>query len=358
MSHRKGTSETLKDYGRLTPNMRKSIVEEALPEHYREDYPNLIAFLEGYYDFLDSDENFAGIIAELQTVRDVEDTKLKELDFIFYELALGVSNEQFQFPREAIRNFGNFFRVKGSLFSGEGFFRAFFDEKVEISYPKNRMLYVGGGQQIGPAHGFVTQNSARFQIFSIFIKSPLSISTWEDLWRRFVHPSGFYLSGEVLLEGTDTITLKTDESVPDPFKYITFVSEVASINKGAAGEVSHLNDYWLHSHLSPSGHINEPQYRTNPYRLIGYWADSAMATKSGAKRMLSINDAILHYKDLEEWADWGITLDNAIDSNATAITFDNTFETYDHRRFQSYRSDQGQYVAPGYVNGGYILNSP
>jgi len=357
MAHRVGSSETLKDYNTLKPNMRKSIVQEALPEHYREDYPNLVEFLEGYYDFLDSDQSFGGIINELQTVRDVEDTKLSELDYIFGELALGVSNDQFKIPREAIRNFGNFFRVKGSLFSGEGFFRGFFDEDVEISYPKKKIFTIGG-PQIGPNHGYVTQNAARFQVFSLFIKSPLSISAWEELWRKFVHPSGFYLSAEVLLEGTDGITIKTDESVPDPFKNIFFVADIASITRSAEGEVSHLNDYWANSYLSPGGHINEPQYRTNPYRLIGYWADSDQAAGVGSRLYASINDVITEYKDLKEWADWGITYDNTLDSNATAITFDNTYERYDMRNFQTYRSDQGQFVAPGYIKQGYILNSP
>lgn len=357
MGHRTGSSETLKDYNRLRPNMRKSIVQEALPEHYREDYPNLVEFLEGYYDFLDSDRSFGGMLNELQTVRDVEDTKLKELDYIFGELALGVSHDQFKFPREAIRNFGNFFRVKGSLFSGEGFFRGFFDESVEIHYPKKSILNIGGGQ-IGPNHGFVMQNSAKFQVFSLFIKSPLSLEAWEQLWRKFVHPSGFFLSAEVLLEGQDGIVIKTDESVPNLRANIVNVPGNAGITKLAAGEVSHLNDYFINSYLSPSGHMNEPQYRTNPYRLVGHWGDSDMAVGVGSQLYASIQDVIPIYKNLKEWADWGITFDNTIDSNATAITFDNKYETYDQRRFDTYRSDQGQYTAPGYVKGGYILNSP
>ena len=61
--------ETLKHFDRIDINFRRSLIEEILPEYFREDYPNLIAFLEGYYEFQDSDTNFDGMIHELNTIR-------------------------------------------------------------------------------------------------------------------------------------------------------------------------------------------------------------------------------------------------------------------------------------------------
>lgn len=353
--------ETLKHFDRLDVNFRRSIVDEVLPEYYREDYPNLISFLDGYYEYLDSDQSFQGIIDELGTVRDTEDADLKRLDELFHTLALGVSQGQFKFPREAVKNFGNFFRVKGSLYSGEGFFRAFFDTQVEILYPKDKLFNVGSSN-IGPEYDQRLQDGKKFQVFSILIKSPLSFAYWEELWRRFVHPTGFYLSGEVVLEGVDTIKMTTDESLPDPFKNIFFIADSAEatgpfVTPQAQGEVSHLNNYVTRkSNFNSKYHINQPQYRTNPYRLIGHWSDSNMSAPVGSKVYPTINDLIGIYKDLEEWADWGIRLDNAIDSNSTAITFDNKYETYDHRRYQTYAPDNAQYVEPNYVDVGYLVD--
>ena len=62
-----GFAQTTRDYGRIGTNVRKSLVDEVLPEHFREDYPNLITFLDAYYEHLDSADNFGGIIQELQT---------------------------------------------------------------------------------------------------------------------------------------------------------------------------------------------------------------------------------------------------------------------------------------------------
>ena len=57
--------ETQKDYFRFAPNFKTSLVKQVLPEHFAEDYPAHISFLEGYYEFLDSDDNFGGAINEL-----------------------------------------------------------------------------------------------------------------------------------------------------------------------------------------------------------------------------------------------------------------------------------------------------
>jgi len=353
--------ETLKHFDRIDINFRRSLIEEILPEYFREDYPNLVAFLEGYYEFQDSDTNFDGMIHELNTIRETEDASLERLDQLFHTLALGVAGGNFTFPREAIRNFGNFFRVKGSLFSGEGFFRGFFDEEVEIIYPK-KFLFNVGESELGAEYGKFIQDGGKYQIFSILIKSPLSIGVWEQLWRRFVHPTGFYLANEVAIEGTDTINIITDESVPDPFKNIFFVVDsadaISSINPPQAqGDISHLNNYAPHGAKSNFGakfHMNEPQFRTSPYRLTGYWADSAMAVPVGGKQYASINDVMLLYKDLKEWADFGITFDN-LDSAGVGIRYDNAFETFDMRDYPTYEAD---YISPqNYVAIGYLTSN-
>ena len=133
---------TLTDYGRLDVTFHRNMVKEVLPEHFTTDYPNLITFLESYYEFLDSDDNFGALIQDLYTIRDVEASSLQHLDNMFRELGHGMSQSFFNSPREVIRNFARFFRVKGSRYSAEGFFRAFFGEDVEISFPKNDIFFL------------------------------------------------------------------------------------------------------------------------------------------------------------------------------------------------------------------------
>ena len=43
-------------YNRRPRNFLRRSVRDVLPEHFTQDYPKLITFLEKYYDYMDSDE--------------------------------------------------------------------------------------------------------------------------------------------------------------------------------------------------------------------------------------------------------------------------------------------------------------
>jgi len=195
--------KTLRDLDRLPISMKRSLVKEVLPEYFVAEYPNFITFLEAYYDNLDSDENFGDLIKDLYTIRDVEDNTLSQLDLMFKELALGISHTQFTTPREVIRNFAEFFRVKGTKYSTQGFFRAFFGEDVEIEYPKEN-LFIVGESELGIDGLYVLQDGGLYQVLSVLVKAPVSYATWGNLYRKFVHPGGFYLGAEVLIQTTQT----------------------------------------------------------------------------------------------------------------------------------------------------------
>ena len=96
--------KTLIDYDRLEISFHKNLVKEVLPEYFTSDYPNLITFLESYYDFLDSGDNFGALINDLYTIRDIEAASLKQLDNMFREFAMGMSQSFFKNPREILRN--------------------------------------------------------------------------------------------------------------------------------------------------------------------------------------------------------------------------------------------------------------
>ena len=331
------TFETQKDYLRLEPNFRKSLVLETLPEHFQYNYPNIIQFLEGYYEWLDSDENVGGVINELKTIRDLQDATLSRLDFVFNELALGVSQRQFLFPREALRNFGNFFRVKGSLYSAEGFFRAFFNEDVEIIYPKERLLRIGISP-IGPEQAYVLPDGRLYQIFSVLIKSPISLSTWEELYRKFVHPSGFYLGAQTVLEGQGQITIGTAESIYDPFANISKVYANASLIYGTPEADTSIPI------PDDDGDLDNAPQRMDPNRTIDYFGTSN-----------PMNFFETWYSSIDEWgvyAKAGVTMDDSADINGSAVSFDNTFTTMDARQYTGYTKP---YMSSGYVAKGYVI---
>ena len=321
--------ETQKDYFRFDTNFRKSLVQESLPEYFQQSYPSLVQFLEGYYEFLDSDDNFGGAVAELNTIRDLQDATLKRLDFVFDELALGISHTQFTFPREALRNFGNFFRVKGSLYSADGFFRAFFQENVEVVYPKESILKVGV-DPIGPEQAFVLTDGRLYQILSIMIKSPISLNTWEQLYRRFVHPTGFFLGAQTVLDGAGQVVISTASSNPDLDPGLKIIASAA---------LTYLPETDTTILIADDGGDSDgcPQ-RMNPLRTIDFY--------DGATN--SMQYFTTWYSNLDEWGGFpkaGITMDTSV------MSFDNQYETMDLRQYEVVCA---AYAEPGYVEN---LNS-
>jgi len=196
-------SHKLKDLGRRPINFANRSVKDVLPEYFAAEYPDLVTFLEKYYDFLDSDgaHAFDTEIKQLYNTRDITETPTEYLDQVIAELGAGLQNgDLFLDPRFAVRRFGDFYRNKGSRFAIEEFFRLLYQQDVEIEYPKKDIFTVGV-DQIGYDSQKFIQNYARYQIFSILIKVGLGVPTYRELYKKFAHPAGFYFEGIVAIEG-------------------------------------------------------------------------------------------------------------------------------------------------------------
>jgi len=205
MTHR------IEDLNRRTLNLSENVIREILPEHFTEDYPDLITFLEKYYDFLDSsgEHSFKREIDNIIAARDISQTDDDYLDELVKEIGDGLQSASFfTNPRLMTKLLSNFYRTKGTLVGAEGFFRGFFNEEVVIEYPKSQILTINDADNnylshtIGWESQKFIQNNKRYQIFSILVKSGLSVNEWSALYKRLVHPAGFYLEGEVSLENT------------------------------------------------------------------------------------------------------------------------------------------------------------
>lgn len=203
-------SHTLEHLDRVPSNFISSKVKEVLPEHFATDYPNLVEFLDEYYNYMEEDDaGFSYFISSLYQARDLNTTLLTQLDNIFDEVGLGTSYEDFDInPRLVAKLFADFYREKGTANSAKLFFRAFFNQEIEIEYPKNNMFIVNESR-LGPDSLRYIQNAERYQIHSILIKSGVPISRWETLYKRFVHPGGWYLAGDVFVEGIVNLGLGT-----------------------------------------------------------------------------------------------------------------------------------------------------
>lgn len=219
----------LKDVGRRNIDFKKRSIKEALPEYFTAEYPDLIQVLDYYYEFLDSDEqdSFDREIHQLYTLRDIGETPTEYLNLLINETTSLQGGGLFRDPRFTMRRFAESYRNKGSRFSLEEFFQAFYQQPATVEYPK-KDIFIVGDSKIGYDSAKFIQNNAKYQIFSILVKVGLGTSQYETLYKKFVHPAGFYFEGEVITEGEANLNIDSQQpSIPAAF---TGIIEAEALN--------------------------------------------------------------------------------------------------------------------------------
>lgn len=405
-------------YNRRPRNFLLRKVSEALPEFFTQDYPNLVTFLEKYYDYLDSDgaSSFDYKLRKIYQTRDTQETSSDLLKLIIEEIAAGNTGGNFVDPNFYAQRIHELHRTKGSRFSIEEFFRAFFQQNVEVEYPKKDIFTLGHDSadplsRIGAESGKFIRNNALYQVFSILIKSPISQSTWIELYKKFVHPAGFYIAGSVVTDveaiGSLSAPIATADSAArvlendvaavliTPFTQLTalldsdgtpvraslddtiskYQSLTATQIAGFYNSVEELitpNSFTFDDDVSTSGGGSNFTYNGYPRAGAGaedstyFAADSAGHTRqyfagtnfdphggldTVARGALASSGIISLY--------WNINLDssNPIALAASALQGTPTGETFIYIDSSDYRFDPNVFVNPEHLNGFGAFNN-
>ena len=193
------------DYGskRRLKNFKVRKVRESLPEYFTSENPVLVSFLEKYYDFLDSSEGthaFGDDARQIFATKDVREMPADLLDPMTVELSGGLkSADIFNNPRFALTRLAEITKQKGSRFGMEEFFRLFFQQKAEVEYGKQSIFKLSdSASQIGVESLKFIQNDEIFQTFGLLIKTGISVNNYNELYKKYAHPAGFFFAGQVI----------------------------------------------------------------------------------------------------------------------------------------------------------------
>jgi hypothetical protein len=309
----------LQDLNRRNLPLQKSKVREILPEYFVADYPTFVTFLEKYYQFLDSDGTYAfdTQIHQLFSTRDIDQTPQSLLDTLGKELGQQTSAiSLFSDPRYSIRRFGELYRAKGTLVGAEQFFRSFFQIDIpETVYPKENLFTVGSSQ-IGYENNKVIQDYRRNQIYSILYKVPFGLTQWQDLYKDFVHPAGYYFSVDVLLQAEVDLDLRTMPTVLfDSAVGPSLIADATSVPATSFEQFTTLQS-------DPDGIV----YRANPEETLD---------KYGASQLDSLDTMYDNLAQLFTPNSFKFDDSNA-SADSAAPDFSMTFETFDQEMFDSY----------------------
>jgi hypothetical protein len=116
-----------------------TVVSRQLPEHIREDYPTFVAFVEAYYEYLQTQ----GV--DFSTIRDIDKTLESFVDQFKKELAYNLPNIT-QDERFLLQNIKDQYLAKGSQGSYKLLFRLLYGKEVELVYPGRSMLRASDGR--------------------------------------------------------------------------------------------------------------------------------------------------------------------------------------------------------------------
>jgi hypothetical protein len=308
--------KTLVDNNRRALQLRQADVESVLPEYFVSEYPNLIQLFNSYYNWLDSDGNFGARITDLNKSRDVTQVAEELLQFVEDELLLGQSYfEGFINKREASKFSNLLYRSKGSLYSIQQFFRAFYGTDPEIIYPKERVFVVGESAIGAESQKYITDNTI-YQTLAILVRIDLPLTVWEEVYKLFVHPAGMYLGAEVQLIGVNANTLGV--TMPD----VVEVEETAAIIEGIAIAQFPTQPFTSLTTLVDSDGISI-RASTDPFFIEPY-------------QSFTLEEVDLMYSNMGELMSPSFpSFDEDSDVNGSSIRFDNTTETFDTNWYDS-----------------------
>jgi len=348
-------------------------IEEVLPDHFKQDYPQFITFLEKYYEWNTSEESPAELVQHLFETKDIVETDETLLSFLEDELLLGESYFQgFADKRGAAKIAGNLYKTKGSELSIQQFFRSFFGEDPDVEYT-NEKIFKLNNSEIGPLSNRFLTDDKLYQTFAILIKIGIPISVWREVYKLFVHPAGFYLAGQIQavgeagfggipFDGYDIMDSAGRKAAP-----LVLIIDSASVSPLIAnqGELSH---YAVYDSENTGGlgkvkvsldryHIEQfEDYTINPLatfspttlKMLGGFVvpgerdayagvdgNNALVGTIGVDYDSSYVTPKLSSFDMDSSADadqiLGSTIDFSMDSDPSLTTFMGTFSTFDRK---------------------------
>jgi hypothetical protein len=127
------------------------LVNRQVPEFVREDYPLFIAFLEAYYEFLETKQgtqnnDLTQQAKNLRTISDVDDS-LDKFESNFFNTYASLIPRDVAVDKEfLIKNVLPLYLSKGSEASFKFLFRLLFNDEVTILQPRNNILRASDGK--------------------------------------------------------------------------------------------------------------------------------------------------------------------------------------------------------------------
>ena len=129
----------------MLKNKLSSLVKNQFPDFYKEDGENFLAFIEGYYEYLEQNGKLTDAIQSVQDYKNIDTTLDEYIDYFQNTLLPSVPHNVIG-DKRLLAKYVKYFNVaRGTLASYKLLFRSIYNEDIEVNYPADQMLKVSDG---------------------------------------------------------------------------------------------------------------------------------------------------------------------------------------------------------------------
>jgi len=129
----------------MLKNKLSSLVKNQFPDFYKEDGQNFLAFIEGYYEYLEQNGKLTDAIQSVQDYKNIDTTLDEYIDYFQNTLLPSVPHDVISDKRLLAKYVKYFNIARGTLASYKLLFRSIYNEDIEINYPSDQMLKISDG---------------------------------------------------------------------------------------------------------------------------------------------------------------------------------------------------------------------
>ena len=132
-------------FGNNAANTESLRVEELIPDQLRESSESFISLIKDYYNHLNTEGLPTYEANRIVDEHDIDKVSAKYLDGIQGEIAKNIPDSAVMDRVSLYKKIIQYYTLKGSEESITTFFRLFFDEIIEVSYPREKLFELSSG---------------------------------------------------------------------------------------------------------------------------------------------------------------------------------------------------------------------
>ena len=166
-----------------------TLVQNQLPDFYKEEGPNFVAFIEAYYEYLEQNGKMTDAIRNLQSYRDINTTTDEFIQYFINTFLPNIPLDVVADKKLLVKYIRLANISRGTLASYKLLFRALYNEELEVSYPADQILKVSDGDWRRERYLVSSYDNATYNFIGKTIKGTESQAEAlvEDIVRKVVN---------------------------------------------------------------------------------------------------------------------------------------------------------------------------